>query len=755
MLRQHLCSVMLFGTMLNPGFGGGPVEQVTKAGKVSYYQQVRPIFQANCQGCHQSAKASGDYRMTSFATVLRGGASGPKAIVPGRPEKSYLVEMITPTGGKAEMPQGNPPLVSRDIELVRRWIQEGAVDDTPPGAQQPCDMDHPPKYWRAPVITSLDYSPDGSLLAVAGFHEVLLLRGDGSRLVARLVGLSERIESVRFSRDGSKLLAVGGIPCRMGEVQVWDVPHHKLLLSLPVTSDTLYGGSWSPDGSLIAFGGADNAVRVVEMATSKQVVYMAAHEDWVRGTVFSADGKSLVSASRDMTVKLTDVATQRFLGNVTTHTPGLLRGGMTAVDRRASRNEVLVGSADGAPKLFQMDVKAAPAGGGNPNQIREYEALTGRVFDVRFHPDGTRLFAASSLDGKGQVRAYETETGKRLWQLDVAEGGIFALACSPDGLTLAAAGADGQIRLIDTLSGRLRKSFLPIEFGSQHVAIPVQVNEESGNYVPSFVRDIQPILSRMGCNAGTCHGAAKGKNGFKLSLRGYDAVLDHRALTDDLASRRVNMASPDDSLMLLKPTATVPHQGGRLMSIDSRYYHTLRRWIAEGARLDLSVPRVTKIELFPRNPTINRIGSTQQMRVVAAYADGTARDVTREAFIESGNTETALADRSGLLTATRRGETPVLRRVRRVVCRHHAHSDGGSDGLQLEGSRDLEQARRIGCGEMATDEDPSLAPFDRRRILAPRVPGPDGAPAHGGRGADLSDGQPRHWLRNAIKSLTG
>ena len=170
------------------------------------------------------------------------------------------------------------------------------------------------------------------------------------------------------------------------------------------------------------------------------------------------------------------------------------------------------------------------------------------------------------------------------------------------------------------------------------------------------------MLSRAGCNAGTCHGAAKGKNGFKLSLRGYDPIVDHRALTDDLAARRINTASPGDSLMLLKPTAAVPHQGGRVFAAESPYYRTLHRWIAEGAKLDLSAARVVKIDIFPKDPVIDAIGNAQQMRVVATYADATTRDVTREAFIESGNTEVATSDRQGVITAVRRGEAPVLAR---------------------------------------------------------------------------------------------
>ncbi len=170
------------------------------------------------------------------------------------------------------------------------------------------------------------------------------------------------------------------------------------------------------------------------------------------------------------------------------------------------------------------------------------------------------------------------------------------------------------------------------------------------------------MLSRLGCNAGTCHGSAQGKAGFKLSLRGYDPLFDLRALTDDHASRRVNLASPDDSLMLLKPTGAAPHAGGALMQPGEPYYEMLRSWIADGAKLDLTAPKVTKIEVAPVNPVLQRIGSRQQLRVLATYSSGEVRDVTREAFLDSANTEVAAAGRTGVMTALRRGEAPVLAR---------------------------------------------------------------------------------------------
>src|SRR5262245_39271790 len=145
----------------------------TPAAGVSYYKEIRPIFQANCQGCHQPAKAGGEYVMTTFDRLLKGGESSEAAIVFGKPDESHLLKEITPTDGKAEMPKEKPPLADVEIQLIRKWISEGAKDDTPANAVQRYDAEHPPVYSRLPVVTAIDFSPDGQLIAIAGFHEVL------------------------------------------------------------------------------------------------------------------------------------------------------------------------------------------------------------------------------------------------------------------------------------------------------------------------------------------------------------------------------------------------------------------------------------------------------------------------------------------------------------------------------------------------------------------------------------------------------
>ncbi|HEX3725660.1 MAG TPA: c-type cytochrome domain-containing protein [Pirellulales bacterium] len=440
------------------------------ASTVSYFRDVRPIFQNNCLGCHQPAKAMGEFVMTSFEGLLKGGESEHAAVVVGKPDESNLLAQITPHDGKAEMPKDKPPLSEPEIKKIRDWIAAGATDDTPLSVRGVIDQEHPPQYEAAPVLTALDFSPDDSLLAISGYHETLLYRGDGSELVARLVGQSERVESLAFSPDGTSLAVTGGSPGRLGEVQVWDVASRKLRYSLPVTYDTVYGVSWSADGKKIAFGCADNTLRAIDATNGKQLLYQGAHSDWVLGTVFSKEGTYVISVSRDRSMKLVEVATQRFVDNITSITPGALKGGLAAVDRHPLKDELLIGGADGAPKIYQMLRTKARVIGDDFNLIKAYEAAPGRIYSARFNSDGSRFVVGSSLDGTGEVRIYETDSGKLLHKLEGQHGAVYAVTFSTSGKVVASAGFDGLVRLNDAETGKLIKEFSPAPLKAGQVA---------------------------------------------------------------------------------------------------------------------------------------------------------------------------------------------------------------------------------------------------------------------------------------------
>jgi hypothetical protein len=200
---------------------------------------------------------------------------------------------------------------------------------------------------------------------------------------------------------------------------------------------------------------------------------------------------------------------------------------------------------------------------------------------------------------------------------------------------------------------------ITVAFEDKKATLPVTV--ESAEISPvRFVREVEPIMSRLGCNAGTCHGSAKGKNGFKLSLRGYDPEFDYQALINDLSGRRFDRVRVEESLMLLKPTAEVPHEGRQALKPGSREYHLLRQWIAEGTRFeDPGKSRADRIELLPGEVELDLPGRAQQMLVLAHYPDGSSRDVTRDAIFSSNNGDVAGVT-NGNITAIRRGEAAIL-----------------------------------------------------------------------------------------------
>ena len=457
-----------------------PPVSAEEPAKVSYYKDVRPIFQQNCNGCHQPAKPLGGYATTNHADLLKAGERGKAGVVAGKPAGSYLVEQIkVHDNGKAEMPKNRDPLNVIQIKMVTDWIAQGATDDTPASAKAVAvDAANPPKYVAPPVVTALSFSPDGSRLAVTGYHEVLLYDTAKWELKSRLIGISERVQSLAYSPDGKKIAAVGGAPGRFGEVQIWSAGAEKLLISAPVTFDTLYGVSWSPDGKHLAFGCSDNTVRAVDSLTGKQFLQMGTHSDWVLGTVFAQDGLHLVSVGRDMSMKLTEVDTQRFVDNVTSITPGGLKGGLITVDRRPTKekklqkipadtpgakpnvyDEVVIAGADGIPRLYKMHREVKREIGDDSNKLREYEKMTGRISAAAFNPDGTKFAAVSSLDGKGEVRVYDATTGVKV-VCEKVTGPAYAVAWQPDGKRVASAGFDGVVWLHDPATGKLVSSFM-------------------------------------------------------------------------------------------------------------------------------------------------------------------------------------------------------------------------------------------------------------------------------------------------------
>ncbi len=183
---------------------------------------------------------------------------------------------------------------------------------------------------------------------------------------------------------------------------------------------------------------------------------------------------------------------------------------------------------------------------------------------------------------------------------------------------------------------------------------------ELADEAPTFGRFVMPVLTKVGCNSGACHGYRSGRGGLKLSLRGENANQDFDTLVRQFAGRRVDRVQPDNSLMLLKPTAQVPHEGGRRFAVDALEYQLLRRWIEAGTpEPNENAPRLVKLEVAPPARVVFEPDIDVQLAVTASFDDGKQFDVTDLAVYETSNT-LATVSRTGLVERRMSGETTVM-----------------------------------------------------------------------------------------------
>jgi hypothetical protein len=241
-----------------------------------------------------------------------------------------------------------------------------------------------------------------------------------------------------------------------------------------------------------------------------------------------------------------------------------------------------------------------------------------------------------------------------------------------DGVTLDVTGlatvklADAKVASVDSATVRPLAdgaTTLEVQYNGLSTAATVAVTGAETELPVSFHLDVMPVFLRSGCNTGSCHGAARGKDGFRLSLFGYDPRGDHYRLTHEIGTRRINLAVPQDSLLLEKAVGAVPHTGGKRFEVGSKYYNTLLRWLEAGAKNDEGeVPTVDSVDIFPPAAVLEGEGATQQFIARAHYSNGTDRDITDLTMFTTSNDNSAPIDGNGLVTAAARGEAFIMAR---------------------------------------------------------------------------------------------
>ena len=295
-----------------------------------------------------------------------------------------------------------------------------------------------------------------------------------------------------------------------------------------------------------------------------------------------------------------------------------------------------------SPRISAMDKPAAPAttAPASPvnRQLTKLEILPPQVTLSTRQSRQVVAVQATYSDGitedvTAQAKPRLSNTGLARWEKNV----LYPVA-------------DGECELIVEHSGRA-------------VTAPVKVTKAGEERPISFRLDVMPVFMRSGCNTGGCHGAARGKDGFRLSLFGFDPEGDHHRLTRELNGRRLNMAIPAESLLLEKGSGKVAHTGGACFAENDLYWNTIIRWLDADAPNDpATIATCVGVDLYPKNGVLNGKGATQQMVVKARYSDGGERDVTHLAVFLSSNDSSAKIAKDGVVTAGERGEAFVMAR---------------------------------------------------------------------------------------------
>ncbi len=434
--------------------------------KITYQEHVLPVFENNCNKCHNPDKKKGDLDLTTFAALLRGGGSG-LVVVSGDPEASKLHRSVNHTE-EPEMPPKASKLPGKDLDLIKRWIAGGLLEtsgskavaakrpaiDLSIGATAQGKPDGPPpmplQFLLDPVTSSshstaptgMATSPWAPLVAITGQKQVLLYNTETLELLG-IVPFSEGSPAdLKFSRNGKLLVIGGGVPGKSGRVVLWNIETSERITVIGDEYDTALAADLSPDQSKVALGGPGRLVKIYSTKTGELLHKIKKHTDWVTALAFSPDGEKLASADRNGGISVWDPDNAQELFSLAGH-----KSGVTSVQWRNDGKVLASASEDGTAKLWEMtEGKQAktwtPHGSGvlgfhwgmdgkfvscgrdgqvaiwdaNGNKTKSAAVTNDLPVRAVLSHDGQRVIAA---DWKGNVTVYSSKDAKLLGTLSL------------------------------------------------------------------------------------------------------------------------------------------------------------------------------------------------------------------------------------------------------------------------------------------------------------------------------------------------
>jgi len=383
-------------------------EEKPAAAPSNFAEHAKPVFRNHCIACHNQNRTEGDLNLANYSALMQGSSSG-DVIEPGSAEDSFLFQLIT-HGESPEMPPSGQKIPAEDIETIRKWINDGAINRSgskrakkkkrkslemiaSPGVRpktiaMPVNLpvESNAQTTRAPIAASLASSPWAPVIAVAAANQVVLYHADPEseqRLLGVLPWEDGQPGVVRFSRDGSRLIAAGGRAAAAGNFVIWDVATGKRELKLGDELDSVLAVDLSSDGKHVATGGPERVVRLYALDDESEdlpTAELREHADWVTAVEFSPDGKYLVSGDRGGGLVLRIAATGESLFRLSSH-----KAAVTSVSWRPDSK--VFASASESGKISFWDVSNAESG----KPLKTFDAHKGGCLSIDFTRKGQLL----------------------------------------------------------------------------------------------------------------------------------------------------------------------------------------------------------------------------------------------------------------------------------------------------------------------------------------------------------------------------
>lgn len=416
--------------------------------EVSFIRDVAPVLVQQCQACHGSKEAESDYRLHTFDDLLKPGDYGEAPVVAGKPAESLLFRLISSDDDGERMPKDGTPLTVEQIETVRQWIAQGAPFDSrsqsePLDQQLPrLDYPQPPEVYPAAVpITAMAIRPQTDHVYVGGFYELTVWNMSTGQLVSRINNVAERTYGLTFSPDGSLLAVAGGSPGTAGEARLLRAEDGTEVALLTASSDVVFDIAFRPDGQEIAIALADGTIGIFEVSTGQLKLSIENHGDWVTAIAWSRDGQRLASASRDKTAKVFDANSGGLLATFSAHSQPV-----HDVAISADGKQVFSAGADNRVRVWNSE---------DGKQIAEVAKYGGEAFKLLVAED--QLFSTSA---DRIVRQHQVEDRQEVHQFSGHTDWPISLAASVEAKRLCAGCFDGRIGVWNLEDGSQVSSFI-------------------------------------------------------------------------------------------------------------------------------------------------------------------------------------------------------------------------------------------------------------------------------------------------------